>query len=572
MDTTKQKIFGVGFSKTGTTSLESALNLLGYKTWHGHWQNPNMSYIMSLYLHRDYQELFKIVNYYDAFSDAPWGGGDLYQELYARMPKAYFILTLRPADDWYQSLERMLTKFSPDNDVEYAFDTFHKNGRYGIVHFFEKVFGVTTLKGNRSKIIEVYKQYNHDVIDFFSNKDAKFLILQLSDENKWKKICTFLNKPIPPEQFPHQNSSSNVIPNGTFSTNVKVESESEKTRGIRKNERKTIEKQKLMKKPFGLTLKRLYDWILIKKSSYFSADWYLNKYSDVAQSRIPPAWHYLVYGGFEGRDPGPEFNSLWYMETYQDVRQAGVNPLVHYLKHGREEGRFTCEELRQQKSHNTTLTPKAGSLFFEEKGRPKVFCIGMNKTGTTSLAQALSELGYSVGHQLDAEKLMDDWVLRDFRRLIQYCQTADAFQDVPFSLDFTYQILDFAFPQSKFILTVRNNADEWYKSLTRFHANLLGINRIPTVKDLKEFVYIEKGYLWKHQVSIFGVDEETLYDEKIYKRYYERRNADIKEYFRYRPQDLLVLNLSDRFAMHSLCDFLGIEYRNQTMPHLNKSF
>jgi len=201
----------------------------------------------------------------------------------------------------------------------------------------------------------------------------------------------------------------------------------------------------------------------------------------------------------------------------------------------------------------------------------KVFCIGHNKTGTTSIGYALEDLGYKVGIQSEAELLLDDWAIRDFRRIIRYCRTAEAFQDIPFSLDFTYQILDHAYPSSKYILTVRNNADEWYQSLVRFHSKIMQVHGIPTANDLKNFDYRGKGWIWRAQKYIFGIDESTLYDEKIYKAQYTSYNNRILEYFRFRSQDLLVINLADPDSMKSLCRFLGIPYEDQKMPHLNKS-
>lgn len=204
-------------------------------------------------------------------------------------------------------------------------------------------------------------------------------------------------------------------------------------------------------------------------------------------------------------------------------------------------------------------------------GRQKIFCIGHNKTGTTSIEAALKDFGYKVGDQAAAELLVDDWAVRDFRPIIQYCQTAEAFQDIPFSLDFTYQAIDQAFPESKFILTVRNNADEWYQSLVRFHAKLIGVSGTPSADDLKDFPYRGKGWIWRVQQYIFGIDETTVYDEKIYKTQYMNYNAHVLEYFRLRPNDLLVLNLSDPDSMKSLCNFLGVKYEGQKIPHLNKS-
>ena len=89
------------------------------------------------------------------------------------------------------------------------------------------------------------------------------------------------------------------------------------------------------------------------------------------------------------------------------------------------------------------------------KRRPKVFCIGQNKTGTTSVEAVLKQLGYKMGNQAKAELLIHDWAKRDFKEIVKFCRSADAFQDIPFSNDFTYEILDYAFPDSKFILTVR---------------------------------------------------------------------------------------------------------------------
>lgn len=83
------------------------------------------------------------------------------------------------------------------------------------------------------------------------------------------------------------------------------------------------------------------DSALLRSSGLFDEVWYLEKNPDIARAKIDPALHYLRYGGFEGRNPGPEFDGNWYLDTYEDVRKAGVNPLVHYLKYGRVEGRLT---------------------------------------------------------------------------------------------------------------------------------------------------------------------------------------------------------------------------------------
>ncbi len=205
------------------------------------------------------------------------------------------------------------------------------------------------------------------------------------------------------------------------------------------------------------------------------------------------------------------------------------------------------------------------------KRRPKVFCIGQNKTGTTSVEAVLKQLGYKMGKQAKAELFIHDWAKRDFKKIVKFCRSADAFQDIPFSNDFTYEILDYAFPDSKFILTVRNNKDEWFESIKRFHTKLIGKGRVPTADDLKVFPYCYKGWMWENMQLKYGIDETTLYDYKIYTDQYERYNQTVREYFKYRPDDLIVLNLADSDAMKKLHDFLGFDFDGGQMPHLNKS-
>jgi hypothetical protein len=208
---------------------------------------------------------------------------------------------------------------------------------------------------------------------------------------------------------------------------------------------------------------------------------------------------------------------------------------------------------------------------FARRQRAKVFCIGRNKTGTTSMASALSSLGYRVGNQRKALLLLDDWTKRKFKRIIRYCRSADAFQDMPFSIADTYRAMDLAFPGSKFILTVRDSPEEWYTSLIRSHTRIVNKGRVPTANDLKRCPIVRKGWLWYVQELIYGIDASTLYDKAIYTEHYESHNQQIIEYFKLRESTLLVLNLRDPLAMRRLCEFLGVGYVGQTMPHLNSS-
>jgi hypothetical protein len=77
---------------------------------------------------------------------------------------------------------------------------------------------------------------------------------------------------------------------------------------------------------------------LIENSGLFDPEWYLKKYPDIAKAHIDPMRHYLLHGGFEGRNPGPYFNSKIYTSKNPGVKTSGLNPLVHHLIYGKEKG------------------------------------------------------------------------------------------------------------------------------------------------------------------------------------------------------------------------------------------
>ena len=78
---------------------------------------------------------------------------------------------------------------------------------------------------------------------------------------------------------------------------------------------------------------------VIRDSSFFDAEWYLDRYPDIAQSDSDPLEHFLIFGGAERRNPSTHFDTAKYLQLHPDVKQTGLNPLLHYELHGREEGR-----------------------------------------------------------------------------------------------------------------------------------------------------------------------------------------------------------------------------------------
>jgi hypothetical protein len=217
-------------------------------------------------------------------------------------------------------------------------------------------------------------------------------------------------------------------------------------------------------------------------------------------------------------------------------------------------------------------TSKTALNVIKVYGKPKVFGVGNNKTGTTSLKKAMEDLGYVVGRQRTAENLMKQWSKRDFKKLIKYCHTAQFFQDLPFSKPYTFIVLDHEFPGSKFILTVRDSPEQWYNSITKFHAKKWGANnRIPTKEDLQNATYIYKGAPWDFNRWEYITSENDPYNKEELIKSYITYNESVIEYFRHRPKDLLILNVADKNAFKKLCNFLGKPHTSEDFPWENKT-
>lgn len=206
-------------------------------------------------------------------------------------------------------------------------------------------------------------------------------------------------------------------------------------------------------------------------------------------------------------------------------------------------------------------------------GKPKIFCIGMNKTGTTSLAEAMEDLGYLMGYQHEAEQYLLDWEKRDFSRIIAHCRHAQFFQDVPFSMPETYKVMDETYKGSKFILTIRDDADQWVNSLINFHTKLWSPDDEPPRKEhlLGEVERRYKGWAWDLVRLCYETSENDLYNREQLKSQYLRYNAEVMEYFKKRPEDLLVLNVADDDAYEKLCLFLDKPVTQKSFPWKNKT-
>ncbi len=222
---------------------------------------------------------------------------------------------------------------------------------------------------------------------------------------------------------------------------------------------------------------------------------------------------------------------------------------------------------KTQKESYVDSNPRA----FIKTSYNKVFCIGRNKTGTTSIETTFKKLGFIVGDQRRAGLLLNNYIANDFAPIIEYCKRAQVFQDAPFSYPETYIHLDKAYPGSKFILTIRNDAEQWFNSVTRFHSKLFGNGNIPSAEQLKNAMYVYKGWIWQSIQVLYKTPENDPYNKQMLMDHYNKHNEDVMEYFKDRHYDLIVINLAEKGSYSKLMSFLNIESSDIDFPWENKT-
>jgi hypothetical protein len=67
------------------------------------------------------------------------------------------------------------------------------------------------------------------------------------------------------------------------------------------------------------------------------------------------------------------------------------------------------------------------------------------------------------------------------------------------------------------------------------------------------------------------VPDDDLYNKDILIDHYNTHKKNVTNYFRHRPDDLLVLNLKEEDSYARFCQFMGIEQKKNTFPWENKT-
>ncbi|MYE24255.1 MAG: hypothetical protein F4Y01_09965 [Gammaproteobacteria bacterium] len=174
----RPKVFCIGFHRTGTKSLATALEFLGYRvTGPNGARDPNIA-------NNALALVLGLAGEFDALNDNPTTV--LYRELDAAFPGSRFILTTRSTGAWLASAVRY---FGTDETP-----------------MREWIYGHGSPVGFESVYRERYESHNAEVAAHFEGR-PDLLVLDFERGDGWPELCAFLGEDVPEAPFPHTNRS-----------------------------------------------------------------------------------------------------------------------------------------------------------------------------------------------------------------------------------------------------------------------------------------------------------------------------------------------------------------------------
>jgi len=154
-------------------------------------------------------------------------------------------------------------------------------------------------------------------------------------------------------------------------------------------------------------------------------------------------------------------------------------------------------------------------------------------------------LGYRVSH--NSWKWLKLIVKNDWPGIQQKMDSWDAVEDNPIPL--IYKELDALYPRSKFILTERE-PEKWYNSVS-YHVGDLS-------SPMHEWLFGRGKGLPRN-------------DKKHTLNVFVKHRENVIEYFKDRPDDLLIIDITKIENWDTICTFLGEEIPEAVFPHANRT-
>ncbi len=180
---------------------------------------------------------------------------------------------------------------------------------------------------------------------------------------------------------------------------------------------------------------------------------------------------------------------------------------------------------------------------------PKVICLGLSKTGTTSFGECMKVLGYRHLSGFDIG-VANHYLQGDLEALDTILRTYDSVDDWPWPA--LFQRIAVAHPDAKFVLTMRRDPNVWLQSY-RDHC----------MTQLFRFRGFER-----YNCAFFGASY-PFGQEAEHLAAYARHAAVVRDYFRDEPDRLLELCLETDPVWTKLCAFLGVDEPDVDVPRVN---
>jgi hypothetical protein len=185
----------------------------------------------------------------------------------------------------------------------------------------------------------------------------------------------------------------------------------------------------------------------------------------------------------------------------------------------------------------------------------KVFGIGLSRTGTKSLTISLKQLGFNIVHYPNDTKTLQELMAANYD--LSILQDCDGITDITVAA--YYPQLDQLFPNSKFILTVREK-ESWLKAIEAHWHNKPVFDTNPDNEDkmrLRRFL----------RLAVYGTYTFNA-DRLAY--VYDWHHKNVMDYFKDRPESLLVLNICGGEGWEVLCPFLERSILQEEFPVMYK--
>jgi hypothetical protein len=184
----------------------------------------------------------------------------------------------------------------------------------------------------------------------------------------------------------------------------------------------------------------------------------------------------------------------------------------------------------------------------QEKNNIKVFCIGLSRTGTNSLSDALKVLGLNGKHWNGENSQILEWHdIENFQFL----------SDTPIS--FIFETLYYAYPDAYFIYTTRNKA-AWVTSMENHFKWASGFDGFKKIVD--NFNRGKEGSLIRE--PIWGVIHKNLYtNSSSWGEAHDNYDQRVKKFFSAKDNASFLpfdISLNDAKKWELLSKFIGLDF------------